>query len=112
LEEDEGETDKGASSEGNGECANGAVSDMGEEMQDNVDNVTMIQNSPIGETICRLFLDTQRKQKLEALKSRRGVAEEDVLPVNNEKALINSTMVAAEAEAGRETPFLLTMQWM
>ena len=103
--------------EADGESDNGAVSDMAEEMQDNaysdkpnmlsedaegeIDNVEMIQHSPIGETFCRHFLEMKRKETLEALNSQRGVAEAEVLPEDDEKTLINSMMVAAEAEAGR-----------
>ena len=43
----------------------------------------------------------KRKETLEALNSQRGVAEAEVLPEDDEKTLINSMMVAAEAEAGR-----------
>jgi hypothetical protein len=69
----------------------------------------MIHNSPIGETLCRLFLEIKRKETLEALKSQRGVgeAEAEVLPEDDEKTLINSTMVAAAAEAGRGSADLL-----
>jgi hypothetical protein len=49
----------------------------------------------------------KRKETLEATKSQRGVAEAEVLLEDDEKTLINSTMVAAEAEARRGSVDLL-----